>query len=57
LDDVALKSDIFRNLGLYLEHFKLVELDNCSHWIQTDCPEDVNREIEAFLQDLSTSTA
>lgn len=55
LDDVALKSDIFRNLDLYLEHFKLVELDNCSHWIQTDCPEDVNREIEAFLQDLSTA--
>jgi hypothetical protein len=27
LDDVALKSDIFRNLDLYLEHFKLVELD------------------------------
>lgn len=52
LDDSALGDDIFRNLDLYLKNNKLVAFKNCSHWIQWDCPNEVNSEIDAFLATL-----
>ncbi len=52
LDDTALGDDIFRNLDQYLEHNKLVAFENCSHWIQADCPSELNSEIDTFLREL-----
>eukprot|EP00571_Detonula_confervacea_P000835 CAMPEP_0172328318 /NCGR_PEP_ID=MMETSP1058-20130122/60293_1 /TAXON_ID=83371 /ORGANISM="Detonula confervacea, Strain CCMP 353" /LENGTH=368 /DNA_ID=CAMNT_0013045431 /DNA_START=687 /DNA_END=1793 /DNA_ORIENTATION=+ len=49
MDDSALGDDIFKNLGKYLKNNKLVAFENCSHWIQVDCPNEVNSEIEGFL--------
>lgn len=53
MDDSALGDDIFKSLDEYLEDNKLVELENCSHWIQADCPDEVNTEIEVFLGKLA----
>lgn len=55
LDDVALGDDIFKGLDQYLTDFKLVALENCSHWIQADCPEEVNTEIDEFLRKFDES--
>lgn len=51
-DDAYLGGDIFRSLELYLENSRLVVLDNCSHWVQADCPDEVCGEIAAFLDEL-----
>jgi len=53
MDDNALGDDLFRNLDKYLLKNKVVAFNNCSHWIQADCPDEVNSEIESFLANLS----
>ena len=49
LDDNVLGDDLFKGLDEYLSDVKLVEVENCSHWMQADCPDEVNTEIEGFL--------
>jgi pimeloyl-ACP methyl ester carboxylesterase len=48
-DDDALTEDVFVGYDRYLSNSRLVALDNCSHWIQADCPNEVNHEIEKIL--------
>lgn len=52
IDDSALGDDIFRGLQSYLKNYKIVALEQCSHWIQADCPDEVNTEIEGFLAEI-----
>ena len=53
IDDSALGDDIFRGLEKYLKNYKIVALEQCSHWIQADCPNEVNTEIEGFLAEIN----
>jgi len=48
--DRALTKDLFRGYDRYLSNACLVELDNCSHWIQNDCSDQLNVEIDKLLQ-------
>jgi hypothetical protein len=54
-DDAALLGGMFRDLDLYLVEgqYRLVEIENCSHWIQHDAPDVVNRELGEFLAQLN----
>jgi epoxide hydrolase 4 len=51
-DDDALTEDVFVGYDRYLSNSRLVSLDNCSHWIQADCPNEVNQEIDTILGEL-----
>ena len=51
-DDDALTEDVFVGYDRYLSNARVVALDNCSHWIQADCPDDVNAELEKLLAEL-----
>lgn len=48
-DDGAITGDLFEGYEEYLSDARLFALDNCSHWIQADCPGVVNREITNLL--------
>lgn len=50
--DAALKAGLFKGYDRFLASATLVELDDCSHWIQADCPREVNDEIENFMEKL-----
>ena len=52
LVDAALKAGLFKGYDRFLASATLVELDDCSHWIQADCPREVNDEIENFMEKL-----
>ena len=51
-EDEALPEGVFVGYDRYLSNARLVALDKCSHWIQKDCPTEVNQELENFLAKL-----
>lgn len=52
-DDAAITGDLFEGYEEYLTNARLLALDNCSHWIQADCPDTVNAEIEKLLGEVA----
>ena len=53
-NDDALTEDVFVGYDRYLSNARLVALEECSHWIQADCPNEVNTELEKFLAKISS---
>eukprot|EP01046_Picozoa_sp_COSAG06_P019936 COSAG06_NODE_1439_length_9457_cov_9.548942_3_plen_155_part_00 len=51
--DIALLGGLFEKVEDYLADSRLVELDDCSHWVQHDASPQLNKEIESFLAELS----
>ena len=49
-DDGAITGDLFEGYEQYLTNARLLALDNCSHWIQADCPDRVNQELDKLLE-------
>uniref|UniRef100_A0A7S2Y4C4 AB hydrolase-1 domain-containing protein n=1 Tax=Entomoneis paludosa TaxID=265537 RepID=A0A7S2Y4C4_9STRA len=52
-DDGALTEHVFVGYDRYLNNARLVALDNCSHWIQADCPNEVHQELDNFLEQIA----
>lgn len=50
--DIALLGGLFERVDDYLGNSRLVELDNCSHWVQHDASAELNAELDAFLLEL-----
>jgi pimeloyl-ACP methyl ester carboxylesterase len=50
--DIALLGGLFERVDDYLADSRLVELDNCSHWVQHDASSELNEELDAFLTEL-----
>lgn len=49
--DTALGRELTEGMeSLFSGPFELVYLPDCGHWVQQECPEDVNRLLEDFLQ-------
>ena len=49
-DDDAITEGLFVGYDRYLSDAKLVALDQCSHWITADRPNEVNQEMELLLE-------
>lgn len=49
-DDGAINPGVFRGLEQIVPNAELHMLDDCSHWVQQDRPEDVNRLMKKFLE-------
>ena len=49
-NDWALLAGMFKNIDRYLADARVVEIDDCSHWVQHDAPDVVNSEIQEMLQ-------
>ena len=54
-DDGALTEEAFIGYDRFLSNARLVALDRCSHWIQADCPDDVNQELDKLLDRIARS--
>lgn len=50
MDDVALGPKLLNGLESVVADVKVVRIDDCSHWVMSEQPDVVNREILAFLQ-------
>ena len=50
--DIALLGGLFERVDDYLANSRLVELENCSHWVQHDASPELNDELDAFLTEL-----
>lgn len=50
--DIALLGGLFERVDEYLADSRLVELENCSHWVQHDASLELNEELGAFLTEL-----
>lgn len=50
--DIALLGGLFEHVQDYLADSRLVELDNCSHWVQHDASPELNKELDTFLAEL-----
>ena len=51
-DDDTLTDAVFRGYEHYLSNAKLITLDECSHQIQADKSDEVNKSLEKFLEEL-----
>jgi len=49
-EDGFLASNVNKELGKHVENLDFREVPNCSHWIQCEKPQEVNRALEEFLQ-------
>mmetsp|Transcript_7462 Transcript_7462/g.22060 ORF Transcript_7462/g.22060 Transcript_7462/m.22060 type:complete len:356 (+) Transcript_7462:174-1241(+) len=49
-DDAAIGTHLFKNIEKMVPDVQLHFLSNCSHWVQQDRPEDVNRLIADFVK-------
>jgi pimeloyl-ACP methyl ester carboxylesterase len=48
--DQALRPQLLRGLGKYVETLRVETLKNCSHWAQQDRPEEFNALVTEFLE-------
>lgn len=48
--DVALDISCLNGTGDYVRDLRIARLPGVSHWVQEDAPEEVNRQIAAFVQ-------
>jgi epoxide hydrolase 4 len=49
-DDVALGRSLTYGLEPWLSNMKLHTIRQCGHWVQNEAPEEVNKQLLAFLQ-------
>ncbi len=48
--DIVLGKELIEGTAKYIEgDFKIHRIPECSHWVQNDCPEEVNKAILDFL--------
>lgn len=50
-DDIFVGKELHVPTMQYVSNLKLVYVPNCSHWIQMDAVEEVNRNIDDFLNE------
>lgn len=50
--DVALGKELTYGMERFVPNLQIVYLPNCSHWVQQECPEALNRAMLEFLADL-----
>jgi pimeloyl-ACP methyl ester carboxylesterase len=51
-DDKALGKELTNDTGRYINNtFRLHFIPHCGHWVQNDCPEEVNSAVLDFLHD------
>ncbi|MBL4796106.1 MAG: alpha/beta hydrolase [Oleispira sp.] len=49
-NDPYTSKDTTQGTDKYVKNLELKFLPNCSHWTQQDCPEEVNRLMNDFLE-------
>jgi pimeloyl-ACP methyl ester carboxylesterase len=53
--DIALGKELTYGTERFAPNLQIVYLPNCSHWVQQECPEAVNRAMLTFLADIAES--
>lgn len=50
-DDDALGKELTYDTGRYVPNLDITYIPNCSHWVQQECPDEVNSSLRAFFSD------
>ena len=55
-NDPVMGPQLLRGTEQHVESLQIVMLANCSHWVQQDQAEEVNRQLACFFSDRNSPT-